>query len=148
MKRFLHVVLSESRLNVWKHWRRLNIGHEREQYYTAADCKCHKNGGDAAMSSDEIRLFELRHKVFLNSDVVKSEEEKSQKQKMKKKHIADRAYNTGHAWYKKGNFKMAMSEDHTTCWVHKDLTASKGKKQALVTAAWASGGKDECHRQV
>jgi len=33
---------------------------------------------------DEIRLFELRHKIFLNSDEVKSEEEKSQKQKMKK----------------------------------------------------------------
>jgi len=79
------------------------------------------------------------------SKIGRGEEPKAEDEK---KHIADRAYNTGHAWYKKGNFKMAMSEDHATCWVHKDLTASKGKKQALVTAAWASGGKDECHRQV
>ena len=39
---------------------------------------------------------------------------------------------------------MAMSEDHTSCWVHKDLTVTTKQIQALLTAARASGGKDEC----
>ena len=39
---------------------------------------------------------------------------------------------------------MAVSEDHASCWVHKDLTVTTKKIQALLTAARASGGKDEC----
>jgi len=39
---------------------------------------------------------------------------------------------------------MAMSEDHASCWVHKDLTVTTKKIQALIKAARASGGKDEC----
>ena len=39
---------------------------------------------------------------------------------------------------------MALSEDHASCWVHKDLTVTTKKNQALLTAARASGGKDEC----
>ena len=39
---------------------------------------------------------------------------------------------------------MAMSEDHASCWVHKDLTVTTNQIQALSTAARASGGKDEC----
>ena len=39
---------------------------------------------------------------------------------------------------------MAMSEDHASCWVHKDLTVTTKQIQALLTAARASGGKDEC----
>jgi len=39
---------------------------------------------------------------------------------------------------------MAMSEDHTSCWVHKYLTVTTKQIQALLTAARASGGKDEC----
>ena len=30
------------------------------------------------------------------------------------------------------------------CWVHKDLTVTTKKNQALLTTARASGGKDEC----
>ena len=39
---------------------------------------------------------------------------------------------------------MEGSEDHASCWAHKDLTVTSKKIQALLTAARASGGKDEC----
>ena len=39
---------------------------------------------------------------------------------------------------------MAMSEEHASCWVHKDLTVPTKQIQVLFTAARASGGKDEC----
>jgi len=39
---------------------------------------------------------------------------------------------------------MAMSEDHASCWVHKDLTVTSKQIRALLTAARASSGKDEC----
>jgi len=39
---------------------------------------------------------------------------------------------------------MAMSEDHASCWVHKDLTVTTKQIQAMLTAARASGGKDKC----
>jgi len=38
---------------------------------------------------------------------------------------------------------MVVSEDHTSCWVHKDLTVTTMQIQALLTAARASSGKDE-----
>jgi len=41
---------------------------------------------------------------------------------------------------------MAVSKDHASCWVHKDLIVTTKQIQALLTAARASGGKDE--RQV
>ena len=34
-------------------------------------------------------------------------------------------------------------EDHASCWVHKDLTVTTKQIQALLTAARASGRKDE-----
>jgi len=39
---------------------------------------------------------------------------------------------------------MAVSEDHASCWVHKDLTVTTKQIHALLTAARAQGGKDEC----
>jgi len=48
------------------------------------------------------------------------------------------------SWWKQGNIKVAMSEDHASCWVHKDLTVTTKQIQALMTAARASGGIDEC----
>jgi len=39
---------------------------------------------------------------------------------------------------------MAVSEDHTSCWVHKDLTVTTKQIWALLTTPRASGGKDEC----
>ena len=38
---------------------------------------------------------------------------------------------------------MEVSEDHASCWVHKDLTVTTKQIQALLIAARASGGKDE-----
>ena len=40
---------------------------------------------------------------------------------------------------------MAMSEDHASCWVHKDLSVTTKQIQALLKAARASGRKDKCH---
>jgi len=39
---------------------------------------------------------------------------------------------------------MVVSEDHASCWVHKDLIVTTQQFQAFLTAARASGGKDEC----
>jgi len=39
---------------------------------------------------------------------------------------------------------MAVSEDHASCWVHKDLTVTTKQIQALLTGARVSGGKDKC----
>jgi len=47
-------------------------------------------------------------------------------------------------WWKQGNIKMAVSEDHASFWVHKDLTVTTEQIQALLTAARALSGKDEC----
>ena len=43
---------------------------------------------------------------------------------------------------------MAVSEDYASCWVHKDLTVTTKQIQALLTAARASGGKDECKARL
>jgi len=37
-----------------------------------------------------------------------------------------------------------MSQHHASCWVLKDLTVTTKQIQALLTAARASGGKNEC----
>jgi len=39
---------------------------------------------------------------------------------------------------------MAVIEDHAACWVYKDHNVTTKQIQALLTAARASGGKDEC----
>ena len=44
-----------------------------------------------------------------------------------------------------GNIKMATSEDHASCLLHKDLIVTTKQIQALLTAARASGGKEECN---
>ena len=48
------------------------------------------------------------------------------------------------SWWKQGNIKMAVSEDHASCWVHKDLTVTTKQIQAFLTEARASTGKDRC----
>jgi len=48
------------------------------------------------------------------------------------------------SYWKQGNIKMAMSEDHASCCVHKDRTVTTKQIQALLTAARASVVKDEC----
>ena len=76
--------------------------------------------------AEEIRSFERSEKKnFFNFNETKSKEENDKKNGNKKMHIAGRAYDTGHgARWKQGNIKMAVSEDHASCWVHKDLTVT------------------------
>jgi len=93
--------------------------------------------------AEEIRSFELSGKeIFSNYDETKSEQEKNKK-------IGSKSECTSQcvqyrSWWKQDNIKMAVSEDHASSWVHKDLTVTTKQIQALLTAARASGGKDEC----
>ena len=92
----------------------------------------------------EIRSFELSGKeIFSNSDETKSKEEKNKKNGSKKKTHRGQSVRY-RSWWEQGIIKMAVSEDHASCWVHKDLTLSTKQIQALLTAARASGEKDEC----
>ena len=76
--------------------------------------------------------------------MTKSKEEKNKKNMSKKK--ARRGQSVRYRlWWKQGNIEMAVIEDHASCWVHKDLPVTTKQIQALLTAARASGGKDECH---
>jgi len=94
--------------------------------------------------AEDICLFELSGKeIFSDYNETKSKEEKNKKNGSKKK--AHRGQNVRYrSWWKQGSIKMAVSEDHASCWVHKDLTVTIKQIQALLTAAKASGGKDEC----
>jgi len=96
--------------------------------------------------AEEIRSFELSGKeIFSNYDETKSKEEKNKKNGSKKK--AHRGQSVQYnSWWKQSNIKMAVSEDHASCWVHKDLTVTTKQIRALLTAARASGRKDD--RQV
>ena len=74
--------------------------------------------------AEEIRPFELSGKdIFSNYDETKSKEEKNNKNGSKKK--AHRGQSVRYrSWWKQGNIKMAVSDDHASCWVHKDLTVT------------------------
>ena len=90
--------------------------------------------------AEEIRSFELSGKeIFSNYDETESKEEKNKKSGSKKK-----ANHGQSVLWKHGNFKMAVIEDHASCWVDKDLTVTTKQILALLTAASASGGKNEC----
>jgi len=90
--------------------------------------------------AEEIRSFELSGKeIFSNYDETKSKKEKNKKNGSKKK--AHRGQSVRYrSWWKQDNIKMAVSADHASCWV---IVTTK-LIQALLTAARASGGKDEC----
>jgi len=92
----------------------------------------------------EIHSFGRSGKeIFSKYDETKSKEERNKKNGSKKK--AHRGQSVRYrSWWKQGNIKMEMSENQTSCWVHKDLTVTTKQIQALLTAARASGGKDEC----
>jgi len=62
--------------------------------------------------AEKIRLFELSGKEFFsNYDETKSKEEKNEKNGSKKK--AHRGQSVRYrSWWKQGNIKMAVSEDH------------------------------------
>ena len=86
-------------------------------------------------------------KTFFNYDETKSKEDNNKKNGSQKKAHCRQSVRYG-LWWKQGNIKMAVSEDHTSCWVYKDLTVTTKQIQALLTAARASGGKDECQVQL
>jgi len=92
---------------------------------------------------EKICSFELSGKeIFSNYDEKKSKEEKNKKNRSKKK--AQRRQSVQYrSWWKQANIKMAASEDHASCWVHKDLTVTTKQIQALLTAARASDRKDK-----
>ena len=98
--------------------------------------------------AEEIRSFELSVKeIFSNYDETKSKEEKNKKNGSNKK--AHRGQSVRYrSWWKQGNFKMAVSEDHDSCWVHNDLIVTTKQylcnNQALLKAVkrWVGeGGK-------
>jgi len=100
-------------------------------------CKSEKGAG-------EIRSFELSGKeIFSNYHEKKSKEEKNKKNGSKKNAHYGQSVRY-RSWWKQDNIKMAVIGDHASCWVHKDLTITTKKIQALLTAARASGGKDKC----
>jgi len=94
--------------------------------------------------AEEIRSFELSGtEIIFDYDETKSKEEKNKNNGSKK--MAHRGQSVRYrSLWKQGDIKMAMSEDHTSCWFHKDLTVTTNQIQALLTAAGASGGKEEC----
>jgi len=100
-------------------------------------CKSIKRGGGNP-------LVEIsRTEICSNYDETKTREEKNKKNGSNKQALHGHSIQY-RSWWKQGNIKMAVSEDHTSCWAHKDLTVTTKQIQALLTAARASGGKDEC----
>ena len=96
----------------------------------------------ASQKKGRIKSAHLSSAGKKSSLTMMQRNRKNKKNGKKRRHIAGRAYDTGHG--EQGNIKMAVSEDHASCWVHKDLTFTTKQNQALLTAARASGGKDEC----
>jgi len=84
---------------------------------------------------------------FSNYDETKSKEEKNPKNGGKKNAHRGQSVRYRSRW-KQSNIKMAVSEDHTSCWVHKNLTVTTKQMWALLTAAGASDGKDKCQVQL
>jgi len=80
---------------------------------------------------------------------TKPHRKKNRKTRMEAKKKAHHGQSVQYvSWWKQGNIKMAMSEDHASCWVHKDLTVTTKQIQALLTAVRASGRKDKCQVTV
>jgi len=74
---------------------------------------------------------------------TKSKEDKNKKNRSKTN--AHRRQSVRYrSWWKQGYIKQTVSEDHASCLIHKDLTVTTNQIQALLTAARASGGNDEC----
>jgi len=81
--------------------------------------------------AEEIRSFELSEKeIFSNYDETKLKEEKNKYNRSKKKAHRGQSVRYRSCW-KQGNIKMAVSEDHASCWVHIDLTVTKKTKFML-----------------
>ena len=83
--------------------------------------------------------------IFSNYDEIKSKKvkEKSGAKREQKEYIS-RAERTIQVMVEQDNMRMAVSENHASCWVHKDLTVTTKQIRVLLTAARTSDGKDEC----
>jgi len=80
---------------------------------------CKSNKG-----AEEICSFELSGKeIFFNYDETKSKEKKNKINESKKKANRGQSVRYRSSW-KQGNIKMAVSEDHASCWVHKDFSVT------------------------
>jgi len=85
--------------------------------------------------AEEIHSFALSEKeIFFNYNETKSKMEENKKIRSKKKAHCGQCVRY-RSWWKQGNIKMPVSEDHASCWVHKDLTVTTKQIQALLTAA-------------
>jgi len=99
--------------------------------------------GRPRAGADEQALKE----IYSNYDNLKTKSKEEKNKKNGNKKNAHRGQSVRYrSWWKQGNINMALSEDHASCWVHKDLTVTTEQIRALLTAAKASGRKDE--RQV
>jgi len=80
--------------------------------------------------TEEIRSFELSGKeIFFNyddNDETKSKEEKNKKKGSQKKAHRGQSVRYRSCW-KQGNIRMAMSEDHASCWVQKVSLSRQNK---------------------
>jgi len=96
----------------------------------------------------EICSHELSGKeIFSNYHETKSKEEKNKTNRSKMKAHCGQSVQY-RSWWKQGNIEMAMSEDHASCWVHKDLTVTTKQIQTLLTTVRASGKKNKCQVQL
>jgi len=94
--------------------------------------------------AEEIHSFKLSGKELSSYyDETRSKEEENKKNVSKKNaHHGQSVRYT--SWWQQGNIKMTVSENHASCWVHKEFTVTTKQIQALLTAARASGGEDKC----
>jgi len=77
--------------------------------------------------AEEIRSFELsRKEIISNYDKTKSKEEENIKNGSQKN--AHRGQSGRYkSWWKQGNIKMGVSEDHVSFWVHKISLSRQNK---------------------
>jgi len=89
---------------------------------------------------EEIRSFELNGKeIFSNYDETKSKEENNKKNGSKKK--AHRGQSVRYrSWWKQGNMKKAVSEDHAS-WGSQRSPCHNKKRSGLVDSSEGVGWK-------
>ena len=99
-------------------------------------CKSRKGGEEICRES-----FELSGKeTFSKFDETKCKEQKNRKDGIKKK--AHRGQSVQYrSWWKQGNVNTEISEDHASCWVHKDLTVTAKKNSGFVDSSEGVGRK-------
>jgi len=88
---------------------------------------------------EEIRSCELSGKEIFSDYETKSKEDKNKNNGRKKK--AHRGQSVRYkSWWNQGNNKMAVSEDHASCWLRKDLIVTT-KNSGFVDSSEGVGRK-------